>query len=100
MKNPSLTVLTACALLLGAVSLAQDPDFIKKLDPKKHRELMPIHILMQGEQKKQDAELDPLLAAMNAASGEKRVDALIVVVNKLVEQRKTMQEKIAGFLDR
>lgn len=73
---------------------------MQKLDPQKHRDLMPIHIKMQGEQKRQDTELEPLLAAMNAATGEKRVDALIAVVNKLVEQRKAMQEKIAGFLDR
>lgn len=99
MNKSILTVFTTCALL-GAASFAQDPDFIKKLDPQKHRELMPIHVLMQGEQKKQDAELEPLLAAMNAATREKRVDALIAVVNKLVEQRKAMQEKVASFLDR
>ena len=93
-------MLTACALL-GAVSLAEDPrSFMKKLDPQTHRELMPIHLRMQEEQKKQDAELEPLLVAMKEATGEKRVDALIAVVNKLIEQRKVMQEKVAGFLDR
>jgi hypothetical protein len=99
MNKSALTILTACALL-GAVSFAQDPGFMQKLDPKKHRELMPRHARMMEEQKKQDAELEPLLAAMNDATGEKRVDALIVVVHKLIEQRKAMQEKIAGFLDR
>ena len=99
MKNPILTVLTACALL-GATAFAQDPGFIQKLDPQKHRELMPRHARMKEEQKKQDAELEPLLAAMKDATGEKRVDALIAVVQKLIEQRKAMQEKVAGFLDR
>lgn len=61
---------------------------------------MPRHARLLEEQKKQDAELEPLLAAMKDATGEKRVDALIAVVNKLIEQRKTMQEKVAGFLDR
>ena len=46
---------------------------------------------MQEEQKKMDAELQPLLDAMNSATGEKRVDALVAVVNKLVEQRKAMR---------
>ena len=100
MNKSILPMLTACALL-GAASLAEDPrSFMKKLDPQTHRDLMPIHVRMQEEQKKQDAELEPLLAAMNAATGEKRVDALIAIVNKLVEQRKAMQEKVAAFLDR
>lgn len=99
MKLPIVSILTASALLTSA-SFAQAPDPMQKLDPQKHRELMPIHARMLEEQKKQDAELAPLLAAMNAASGEKRVDALITVVNKLVEQRKAMQEMMAGSLGR
>ena len=99
MNKTIITLITACALL-SAASFAQDPGFMEKLDAKKHRELMPRHAKMQEEQKKQDAELAPLLAAMNDATGEKRVDALIAVVNKLVEQRKAMHEKMAGFLDR
>lgn len=99
MNKSIFTAVTTCALLLVA-SIAQDPGFMHKGGPQKHRELMPIHARMQDEQKKQDAELEPLLAAMNAATGEKRVDALIAVINKLVEQRKAMQEKIVQHLDR
>ncbi len=99
MKNPILIVLTACALS-SAASSAQDPGFMEKLDAKKHRELMPRHARMLEEQKKQDADLEPLLAAMKDATGEKRVDALIAVVHKLIEQRKAMQERMAAFIDR
>lgn len=42
----------------------------------------------------------PLIAEMNAATGEKRVDALVAVVNKLVEQRRIMQEKLSAGLGR
>ncbi|MEO8352245.1 MAG: hypothetical protein ABI680_10985 [Chthoniobacteraceae bacterium] len=99
MNRLILTTVTACAIL-SAASLAQDPGFMKKLGPKQHRELMPVHAQFQEEQKKQDAELKPLLDAMKTATGEKRVDALVAVVRKLVEQRRAMQEKIIGHLDR
>jgi hypothetical protein len=99
MNQSILTILTACALL-SATSFAHDPGFMEKLDAKKHRELMPRHARMLEEQKQQDAELEPLLAAMKDATGEKRVDALIAVVHKLIEQRKAMQERMAAFIDR
>ena len=99
MNKAKLTILIACAGL-NATLFAQDPGFMKKLDAQKHRELMPRHVQMLEEQKKQDAELEPLLAAMNEATGEKRVDALVAVVHKLIEQRKAMHEKMAAFIDR
>jgi len=69
------------------------------MDKQKHREMMPMHAKMMEEQKVQDAEIDKLMAEMNAATGEKRVDAIIAVLNKLVEQRKAMHEKMAAQLD-
>jgi hypothetical protein len=39
-------------------------------------------------------------AEMNAATGEKRVDAVVEVVNKLIEQRKATHEKITALLDK
>jgi len=62
--------------------------------------MMPMHQMMQEEQKLQDAEIDKLVAKMNAATGEKRVDAIVAVVNKLIEQRKAMHEKMAALLDK
>lgn len=99
MNRPALAFVAGCTILLAA-SFAQDPGFMQKLDAQKHRELMPRHAQMLEEQKKQDAELAPLLEAMNAATGEKRMDAMVAVINKLVEQRKAMHDKMAGFLDR
>lgn len=37
---------------------------------------------------------------MNTATGEKRVDAIVAVLNKLVEQRKIINDKIAAHLDK
>jgi hypothetical protein len=37
---------------------------------------------------------------MNAATGEKRVDAIVAVLNKVVEQRKAMLAEMAAHLDK
>ncbi|MDQ3414552.1 MAG: hypothetical protein M3480_06200 [Verrucomicrobiota bacterium] len=61
--------------------------------------LMPIRAKMIEEQKRQDKEIDQLLAEMNAARGEKRVDAIVTVIHKLVEQRKVMHREMRALLD-
>lgn len=63
-----------------------------KGDPAKMAEM---HQKMEGEMKAQNAEVDKLVAAMNSATGEKKVDAIAAVVSKLVEQRKAMEGKMA-----
>jgi cell division protein FtsL len=78
---------------------AEDPSPMQGMDKQKHREMMPMHAKMMEEQKVQDAEIEKLQAEMNAATGEKRVDAIVAVINKLVEQRKAMHEKMAVQLD-
>ena len=62
--------------------------------------MMPIHAKMLEAQKAQDAEVDKLLATMNAATGEQGIDAIVAVINKLVEQRKTMHAEMAAHLDK
>lgn len=47
---------------------------------------------MMSNWKDQDAELDKLVAEMNSAPSDKKVDAIAAVVTKLVEQRKAMHE--------
>jgi hypothetical protein len=87
-------------LLQSATLFAQDPHSIKEMDKQKHREIMPMHAKMIEEQKAQDTEIDKLAAEMNAATGEKRIDAIIAVLNKLIQQRKDMHAKMAAHLDR
>lgn len=101
MKTPTIIALGLAMLMQGAPNApAQDSEKMQQIDPKTHREFMPVHAKLVEEMKRQEAELAPLLAEMNTATDEKRVDALIAVVNKLIEQRKTMQEKLAAGLGR
>ena len=68
-------------------------------------EMMEWKKKMAEEMKAQDAELDRLAAEMNAATGEKKVDAIAAVLNKMIEQRKAwhsrmeaMHEKMKGMM--
>jgi hypothetical protein len=47
---------------------------------------------MMSKWKEQEAELDKLVADMNSAPSDKKVDAIAAVVTKLVEQRRAMHE--------
>ena len=46
----------------------------------------------------QDAELDQLVAEMNSASSDKKLDAVAAVVAKLVEQRKATHEQMTKMM--
>ena len=48
--------------------------------------------------KDQQAELDKLVADMNAAPSDKKVDAIAAVVTQLVEQRKAMRERMEKMM--
>ena len=49
---------------------------------------------MLSNWKEQDAELDKLVATMNSAPSEKKIDAIAAIVAQLVEQRKAMHEEM------
>jgi hypothetical protein len=55
---------------------------------------------MMSNWKEQDAELDKLVAEMNSASADKKLDAVAAVVTKLVlaEQRKAMHERMQKMI--
>ncbi len=99
MNSTRIAAVIIASLLQTATLFAQDTGPMQGMDQKKHREMMPKHAKMMEEQKAQDAEIEKLQAEMNAATGEKRIDAIVAVVNKLIEQRKTMHEKMAAQLD-
>jgi hypothetical protein len=54
--------------------------------------------MMMSNWKDQDAELDKLLAEMNSAPADKKLDAVAAVVTKLVEQRKAMHEHMQKMM--
>jgi len=53
---------------------------------------------MMSDWKDQEAELDKLVAEMNGAPLDKKVDAIAAVVTKLVEQRKAMHERMQNMM--
>jgi hypothetical protein len=55
---------------------------------------------MMSNQKDQEAELGKLVADMNSAPSDKKVDAIAAVVTKLVEQRKAMHERMQKMMGR
>ena len=101
--GPTLAIAIAVALFSGPV-FAQDQHSnmggMQGMKKEKHRQMMPVHEKLQQLQKTQDAEIDKLAAEMNAATGEKRVDAVVAVVNKLIEQRKAMHAEMTAHMDR
>ena len=53
---------------------------------------------MMSNCKDQDAELDKLVAEMNSAPADKKLDAVAAVLTKLVEQRKAMHEQMQNMM--
>ena len=53
---------------------------------------------MMSKWKEQEAELDKLVADMNSAPSDKKVDAIAAVITKLVEQRKAMHERMQKMM--
>jgi hypothetical protein len=91
MKSTRILAIIVAAALPGAVLLGQGGPPMKE----HHAKMSEMHQKMEAEMKAQDAELDKLVADMNAATGDKKVDAIAAVVSKMVEQRKAMHEKMA-----
>ena len=60
----------------------------------KHGNHEPLHPGMRARMQAHDAQLDELVAAMNAAEGETKVDAVAAVVNELVAQRRTRRDHL------
>ena len=58
-------------------------------------EMMKMHEQMMAEMKADEAKLDALVTAMNAASGNGKVNAVATVVNELVRQHKAMHARMA-----
>jgi hypothetical protein len=54
--------------------------------------------MMMFNWKDQDAELDKLVAEMNSAPADKKLDAVAAVLTKLVEQRKAMHEHMQKMM--
>jgi len=88
-------------MLSAGTVMAQDPDpgmaccgMMPGMMGARKGEMMEWHQKMVEKFKAQDAELEKLVAEMNAASGEKKVDAIAAIVNKMMEHRKAWHEEM------
>jgi len=99
MKSKYILRLAIAAALPAAVLIAQVPPHgpMKGMMKGDKSKMMEMHQKMEAEMKTQDAELDRLVAQMNAATGDQKVDAIAAVVTKLVEQRKWMHSQMGGM---
>jgi hypothetical protein len=75
----------ALALVLAVAVAAQEPP--KAGPPPMAQQRRAWMEQMQANNKR----LDDLVARMNAAMGEARVDAIVAVLNEMVQQRKALQ---------
>ena len=59
--------------------------------------MMAKHQGMKAEMASLDAKLDSLVVAMNAATGDKKVDATAAVINEMATQRKAMRDHMMSM---
>ena len=89
-------------LVLGFAAHAQPPQPEHQQTPAKPsadmaakcKATMAEHEKMVAEMKAADQRLDELVAKMNSASGQAKVDATAAAVTEIVGQRKTMRDRM------
>jgi hypothetical protein len=99
MKGP-LVVAGILAMAFGAMAggvMAQAPAGAPGKPMMDCKAMMAHHEAMKAEMASMDARLDALVAAMNAAGGDKKADATAAVVNELVVQRKAMRDHMMAM---
>jgi hypothetical protein len=113
MKKAHLLVATIAAALAFAPVLAEDTTKPEASDQTKEQKSGGMGMMgkdmgdmmgmmgmgdMMSNWKDQQAELDKLVADMNSAPSDKKVDAIAAVVTKLVEHRKAMHERMQKMM--
>jgi hypothetical protein len=95
-----LATLIAAATLSLTATPAEETGQTETTDQKQAQssETMGMKGKMMSNWKDQDAELDKLVAEMNSAPADKKLDAVAAVVTKLVEQRKAMHEHMQKMM--
>ena len=106
-KMHLLAIFAAVALPLAAIT-AEDSSKTEATDQKQEqgsdmKEMKDMKGMMgkcqmMSNLKDQDADVDKLVAEMNNAPADKKLDAVAAVLNKLVEQRKAMHEQMQKMM--
>ena len=93
-----LATLIAATLPLAAI-VAEDSGKTETTDQKQEQNAgMMGKGQMMSNWKEQDAELDKLVAEMNSAPADKKLEAVAAVLTKLVQQRKSMHEQMQKMM--
>jgi hypothetical protein len=101
--NHLLVTLIAVIFPLTAI-VAQDSGKVETSDQKQQQsaDTMKMKCMGKGPMmsnwKDQDVELDKLVAEMNSAPADKKLDAVAALLTKLVEQHKTMHEQMQKMM--
>lgn len=112
-KTPRrLAVLAVAALLTANVAFAQQSKPKPGMKPgtgesgmmsgsmgEQCKQMAAMHSNMMAETKAMNASLDQKVAAMNAAEGAAKVDAMAAVINEMATQRTQMMAKMSGRQD-
>ena len=99
MKTRYLTITLIAAALPMAALIAQDSGKNETAQKEEQNSGMASKDQMMCKSwSQQDAELDQLVAEMNSASSDKKLDAIAAVVAKLVEQRKATHEQMTKVM--
>ena len=104
MKSNHLLVAIVAAALPFAIVSAEDTAKPEATDQKQEQNSDQMGMMdmgkgqMMSSWKEQDAELDKLVADMNSAPADKKVDAIAAVLTKLVKQRKAMHEHMEAMM--
>jgi hypothetical protein len=104
-RMPAAVILAAVLMASGA--FAQESESKAGMPPgggqsgmmSGNPQMMAMHSQMMAEMKAMDARLDLKVAAMNAARGHAKVDAMAAVINEMVTQHKQMMTKMMGMHD-
>lgn len=99
-KHTHIIIRSSLALALALViwapmqtQSAEPMDGMHKMDGKmseQHKGMMEQKSIMMEDLKAQDTQLSEMIAQMNSASAEKKVDLLAAIVTKMVEQKAAM----------
>ena len=99
MKTTQLLTTWIAATLPLAAIVAEDSGKTETTDQKQEQNTgMMGKGQMMSNWKEQDAELDKLVAEMNSAPADKKLDAVAAVLTTLVEQRKAMHEHMQKMM--
>ena len=93
----AVALAASAILIVPAVSAQQSADSTPRHAPMGHMGPMgAMDMTMMHDSA--DARLDSLVAAMNAAKGDRKVKAMAQVINELVAQRKAMHEHMRTMM--